>query len=182
MTRIVHLFDPVERFVAGTVGEPGERTFFLQARTGNKLISVSLEKAQVSALAERITMMLRDVQKRKPITLITNIARDDLPLETPIDEEFRVGVIGISYESVRELIELNLQAVSETGVAAQEFIDVEEGDELDLLCVFLTLPQAGAFAKRADIVVGAGRSSCPFCGLPIDPRGHLCPRANGYRR
>ncbi len=182
MARVVHLFDPVERFVAGTVGEPGERTFFLQARTGNKLISVSLEKSQVAALAERITMMLREVQKRKPISFITNIPSDDLPLETPIDDEFRVGVIGISHDSVRELVALDLQAAPETGMQGQEFIDVKESDELDLLRVLLTLPQAGAFAKRAVTVVEQGRTPCSFCGLPIDPGGHLCPRTNGHRQ
>ncbi len=181
MARVVHLFDPVERFVAGTVGEPGERTFFLQARTGKKLISVSLEKSQVDALAERITMMLREVQKGKPRSFMTNIPGDNLPLETPIDEEFRVGVIGISHESVRELIALDLQAAPEFGAQPQEFIEIKEGSELELLRVLLTLPQAGAFAKRAAIVVGAGRAPCPFCGLPIDPGGHLCPRTNGHR-
>ncbi|MCW2711468.1 MAG: hypothetical protein JWP24_1662, partial [Marmoricola sp.] len=37
---VVHRFDPPERFVPGTVGEPGQRTFFLQARTGNRVTSV----------------------------------------------------------------------------------------------------------------------------------------------
>ncbi len=61
MPPVVHQFDPPDRFVAGTVGEPGQRTFFLQARTGVRLVSVALEKQQVAALAERIDALLDQV-------------------------------------------------------------------------------------------------------------------------
>jgi len=85
MTARVLLFDPIERFVAGTVGQPGERTFFIQARTGSKLISVSLEKTQVQALSERLTYMIREIKQSDPTIVIQKLARDDEPLETPIE-------------------------------------------------------------------------------------------------
>jgi uncharacterized repeat protein (TIGR03847 family) len=183
MTPRILLFDPVERFVAGTVGQPGERTFFIQARTGSRLISVSLEKAQVQALADRLIYMIREIKQSDPTVVISRMPRDEAPLETPIEEEFRVGIIGLAYESERELIQIDLQAVSEGSDDEPEFIDVDDlSSDQDILRVFVTPSMAEQFSKRAVSVVGAGRLPCPFCGGPIDIRGHLCPRANGYRR
>ena len=183
MTSRILLFDPVERFVAGTVGQPGERTFFIQARTGSRLISVSLEKTQVQALAERLTYMIREIKQSDPTIVIQRLTRDDAPLETPIEEEFRIGVIGIAFDASRELIQIDLQAVSEGDEEEPEFIDVDDltGDQ-DIMRVLISPAMAEQFAKRAMSVVSAGRLPCPFCGGPIDMRGHLCPRANGYRR
>ena len=183
MTSRILLFDPVERFVTGTVGQPGERTFFIQARTGSRLISVSLEKTQVQALAERLTYMIREIKQSDPTFVIQRLTRDDGPLETPIEEEFRIGVIGIAFDASRELIQIDLQAVSEGDEEEPEFIDVDDltGDQ-DIMRVLISPSMAEQFAKRAMSVVSAGRLPCPFCGGPIDMRGHLCPRANGYRR
>ena len=183
MTSRILLFDPVERFVAGTVGQPGERTFFIQARTGSRLISVSLEKTQVQALSERLTYMIREIKQSDPTIVIQRLTRDDAPLETPIEEEFRIGVIGIAFDASRELIQIDLQAVSEGNEEEPEFIDVDDltGDQ-DIMRVLISPSMAEQFAKRAMSVVSAGRLPCPFCGGPIDMRGHLCPRANGYRR
>jgi uncharacterized repeat protein (TIGR03847 family) len=182
MSGQIHLFDPAERFVAGTVGVPGERTFFLQARKGSRLISVSLEKAQVAALADRIQQILREVRNSEPLTLFERVERDDQPLESPIDEEFRVGVIGIAYLSDRKLIEIDLQAIADSQSPEDEELLMEISESQDILRVLIPLGYSESFAKRALAVVGAGRAPCPFCGGPIDPGGHLCPRANGYRR
>jgi uncharacterized repeat protein (TIGR03847 family) len=183
MTARILLFDPVERFVAGTVGQPGERTFFIQARHGARLISVSCEKSQVQALADRLTYMLREIKQSDPTIAIVRLARDDSPLETPIEEEFRVGIIGLAFDDSRQMIQIDLQAVSENEQEEPDFIDVDDlsGDQ-DILRVVISPSVADQFSKRALSVVSAGRQPCPFCGGPIDLRGHLCPRANGYRR
>jgi uncharacterized repeat protein (TIGR03847 family) len=182
MSGQIHLFDPAERFVAGTVGVPGERTFFLQARKGSRLLSVSLEKAQVAALADRVQQILREVRNSEPLTLFERVEQDDQPLESPIDEEFRVGVIGIAYLSDRKMIEIDLQAIADSQNPEDEELLMELSESQDILRVLIPLGYAESFAKRAVAVVGAGRAPCPFCGGPIDPGGHLCPRSNGYRR
>jgi uncharacterized repeat protein (TIGR03847 family) len=146
------------------------------------LISVSLEKAQVAALAERIQQILREVRSSEPLTVFERVTRDDQPLESPIDEEFRVGVIGLAYVSDRKLIEIDLQAIADSQSPEDEELLMELSDSQDILRVLISLGYAESFAKRAIAVVGAGRAPCPFCGGPIDPSGHLCPRANGYRR
>ena len=178
----IFLFDPVERFVVGTVGVPGERTFFVQARTGSRLVSVSLEKAQVAAIADRVLQILREIRLSEPLTVIERVSHDDQPLESPIDEEFRVGVIGLAYVSDRRLIEIDLQAITDSDNADDELLEIDTSSEQDILRVLMTLGYAESFAKRANTVVAAGRAPCPFCGGPIDPNGHLCPRSNGYRR
>lgn len=183
MSPRIILFDQPNRFTCGTVGEPGERTFFIQARSGARLTSVSLEKSQVQALADRLTYMVREIRGNDPSILLAQLPRDDAPLDTPIDEEFRVGVIGLAFDTARTVIQLDLQAVSENTEEVPDFIDVDDlSSDLDILRVIISPSEAIRFSKRALAVVNAGRLPCPFCGGPIDRRGHLCPRANGYRR
>jgi uncharacterized repeat protein (TIGR03847 family) len=187
MPRQVYDYDPPDRFVAGTVGQPGSRTFFLQARTGKRLTSVALEKAQVSVLAERVDELLDEVLRRTggsaPVpALATADSEDNDPLDTPIDEEFRVGTMSLAWDGETQRVVIECFA---EGTAADEAEIDEEDDETEtgpVLRVSLTGSAARAFAKRAIAVVAAGRPPCPFCAGPLDQEGHICPRANGYRR
>jgi uncharacterized repeat protein (TIGR03847 family) len=183
MTPRILLFEEPERFTVGTVGLPGERTFFIQVKDQLRMISVSLEKAQVQALAERLLYMLKEIRQSDPTIGIERLQRDDLPLDSPIEEEFRVGIIGLAFDASRALIQIDLQAVSENESTNPEFIDVDDlSNDQDILRVLIIPSEAERFSKRSLTVVSAGRAPCPFCGGPIDPGGHLCPRANGYRR
>ncbi len=182
MSRIIYEYDPVERFVCGTVGEPGDRAFFIQARTGPRLTSVSLEKLQAAALGDRVGVMIKEIKRANPLISYDRANPDTEPLEQPIFEEFRVGVIGLSFDTETERVLVELQCITEAQSEEEELVEDEEEDAPDLLRVSLTLSQAEGFAKRTSAVIGAGRLPCPFCGIPIDPSGHLCPRANGYRR
>ena len=182
MTSRILLFEEPERFTVGTVGQPGERTFFIQARDRTRLISVSLEKAQVQALSERLQYMVREIKQSNPTVVVTKMQRDDAPLDTPIEEEFRVGVIGLAYLSDRKMIEIDLQAIAESETEDDELLEIDTSSDQNILRVLIPLGYAESFAKRANSVIAAGRAPCPFCGGPIDIKGHLCPRANGYRR
>ena len=186
---VVHRFDPPERFVAGTVGEPGQRTFFLQAREGARLVSVSLEKQQVQALAERIDELLDELmQAAGGDVLIPAIAPRDLtdtqPLEQPIEEEFRAGTMTLSWDPSDERVVIEVFPYTEAAVVSPEQLDedLEEPEPDEILLVRLTAGAARAFVGRARTVIGAGRPDCPFCGNPVDPDGHLCVRANGFKR
>ncbi|QYJ05036.1 DUF3090 domain-containing protein [Nocardioides panacisoli] len=192
MSPIVHGFDPPERFVAGTVGEPGARTFFLQARAGSRVVTVALEKQQVEALAERIDELLDEVMgSPETEALIPAVAPQDLtdddPLETPITEEFRVGTMTLSWDAQDERVVVEVFPVGEENVglgdAANEGEETATEDEgSEVLLVRMAAGPARAFAQRAGKVVGAGRPSCPFCGEPVGAEGHLCVRANGFKR
>jgi uncharacterized repeat protein (TIGR03847 family) len=196
MAIVVHRFDEPERFVAGTVGEPGQRTFFLQARDGTRVTTVALEKQQVSVLAERVEMLLDEALRRSggdvAIPAVAPVdSRDGEPLDQPIVEEFRVGTITLSWDSDAGLVVIELFPVSEEAVVefedeaeqAAETTEIEvEIDANEVLIVTMRPSYARSFVQRAMTVVAAGRPPCPFCGNPLDPDGHLCPRANGFRR
>lgn len=190
MASVIHSFDPPERFVAGTVGPPGQRTFFLQARAGARVTSVALEKQQVAVLAERIDELLDELLRSTEgeggtIPAVSPVALEDSePLEQPIVEEFRAGTMTLSWDAADERVVVEVFPFTEEGVVEpgtpEEEIDEPEPEEV--LVVRLPPGLARAFSKRAQAVVGAGRPPCPFCGGPVDPAGHLCPRANGFRR
>ncbi|WP_434740149.1 DUF3090 domain-containing protein [Micromonospora sp. SH-82] len=191
MTHQVHAFEPPERFVAGTVGPPGERTFFLQARGGGRLVSVALEKVQVSLLAEKLEELLAEAQRRFGVQLpeAVPVTGDNDPLDTPVDEEFRVGTLGLAFDVDTATVVIEAIAVGEVETEvelADELDDDEDDDEpdedLDRLRVRLTPEATREFIERAKRVVNAGRPPCPLCGQPLDPVGHLCPRHNGYHR
>ena len=182
MSRVIHVFRQPERFVAGTVGEPGDRSFYLQAIEDARTVSVLLEKQQVTVLAERVTALLQEVARRFGPDVPTVAGDPDAdPLAVPLEEEFRVGTMGLGWDADSRTIVIELLAVSEEEV--DESVVLDDGEEgPDALRLFLSPAAARAFAERADRVVNAGRKPCPLCGEPLDPTGHICPRQNGYRR
>jgi uncharacterized repeat protein (TIGR03847 family) len=184
MTHQVYAFEPPERFVAGTVGPPGERTFFLQARGGGRLVSVALEKVQVSLLAEKLEELLTEAHRRFGVELPEPVTgpTDNEPLDTPLDEEFRVGTLGLAFDVDTATVVIEAIAVSEDETEEEEDEDEEATADRDRLRVRLTPQATRAFIERAKRVVASGRPPCPLCGQPLDQRGHLCPRHNGYHR
>ena len=182
MSRVIHVFRQPERFVAGTVGEPGDRSFYLQAIEDARTISVLLEKQQVSVLAERISALLDEVSRRFGSDEPDDAPGGDLdPLAVPLEEEFRVGTMGLGWDADSRSIVVELLAVTEEEI--DESVVLEDTDEgPDALRVFLSPVQARAFADRAEKVVSAGRPPCPLCAEPLSAEGHVCSRLNGYRQ
>ena len=182
MPRQVHLFDPPDRFVAGTVGQPGDRTFYLQASGGGRTVSVALEKVQVQVLADRLEELLEEVRRRGvgdvPVVAPREL-EDTAPLDAPVEEEFRVSTMGLAWDGEVVVVE----ALAPQEGEAEEVEPLAETDEgPDALRVRLSADMARAFVARAQRVVAAGRPPCPLCQLPLDPEGHVCPRQNGHRR
>ena len=167
-----HEFSRPERFIAGTVGEPGERAFFLQVRSSYRLFSVAVEKAQVQAIIARLDVMVAEIRNSNPLINIEKFSTDDAPLESPVEAEFQVGAMSLAWDEDSGLICIELYELEED----------EEDSSGEIVEINISLGMAIAFTARSKAVVNAGRLPCPFCGIPIDPRGHLCPRANGYRR
>jgi uncharacterized repeat protein (TIGR03847 family) len=202
MSRSFH-FDEPDHFTAGTVGPPGQRVFYLQARSQGEVVSFKLEKQQVAALADYLRGLLADLPA--PDQPLSPAA----PLIEPIEPEWTVGGIGIAVDEAADRIllvvhELVPGAQDDAAEAAEvaELLaelaglelhdDGEEDDEEDdleldeldedsdaaMARVRLTRDQVAAFIERAGELMAAGRPLCPFCGLPSDPEGHICPRAN----
>jgi len=194
MSRRIYDFGLPDRFVAGTVGQPGSRTFFLQAKRGSALVSVVLEKVQVQVLAERMALLLAEVARRGVRVPEALAPGDDdtAPLDEPLVEAFRVGTMTLAWDGESDEIVVEARARDEDEDDEETEDDETEDDEEevelsdddpdgpDLVRVRLTPTRARAFAERALRTVAAGRPPCPLCGQPLDPTGHLCPRRNGY--
>ncbi len=193
MTRRVFSFDSPDRFVCGALGQPGQRTFYLQAAKGSHVVSVALEKAQVAVLAERMATLLLALRQG-------GVAIGDEPLigtpelTEPIIEQFRVGTLTLGWDGDRERVVIEARELTDDedddddddeeeaeSDVAQGLVasDVTEGP--DVVRVQLEPKAALAFASGAAAVVQAGRPPCPQCGAPLEPTGHFCARRNGYR-
>ena len=182
MTRRVYTFDGPDRFVAGTVGEPGARTFFLQARKGGDVVSVALEKTQVAVLAQQLDALL-DILADRGVEAVQAEADpsqvDSAPLGEPLVEAFRVGAMTLAWDGEHDRVVIEAAAVPEDGEASSD--DIDHGpDGPDLVRIRIDGPTARAFVDRATRVVAAGRPLCPRCGEPLDPQGHICARPNAY--
>jgi uncharacterized repeat protein (TIGR03847 family) len=185
MPRRRYIFDPPDRFVAGTIGEPGDRTFFLQAREGGRVVSVVLEKVQVAVLAERLGALLDELDVRGAVegseTGIEAADAPGAPLDEPLNEAFRAGSLTLGWDGGAERVLVEARAQDEDGEAVDPDEDDDEDDDgPDLLRVRMTAAAARSFVARATQVVAAGRPPCPLCGAPLDPLGHICPRRNGH--
>ena len=160
-------FDVPERVTVGTVGAPGQRTFFVQAREGRRLLTLKVEKEQVRQLADYLSSILEDLAADDP-------QAGSLDLETPIEQDWIVGVIRVApYD----------QDADRVHILFEEFVPEEEGVEPRpgaSARISLSPPQVAAFVQRAAALVNAGRETCPLCRNPMDPAGHACPRSNGH--
>jgi uncharacterized repeat protein (TIGR03847 family) len=189
MPRRRYIFDPPDRFVAGTIGEPGDRTFFLQAREGGRIVSVALEKVQVAVLAERLGALLDELDQRgiaetedaDVVAAPTTFGPETESLDEPLNEAFRAGSLTLGWDGGAERVLVEARAQDEDGEAIDPDEDDEEDEDgPDLLRVRMTASAARSFVARAAQVVAGGRPPCPLCGAPLDPLGHICPRRNGH--
>lgn len=185
-------FDPVDFIAAGAVGEPGQRAFYIQAEKDGQVLNVLVEKQQVAVLAQRVQLLLEQVEAQFP---------EEGGVPTPLEPEagqlrgdpvplFRAVAIGVGFDPGRRLVVLELH---EQAVAGDEDDDEGEDDEAEpgfpggeeegyLARLYFTAAQARAMATRGIAAVEAGRPPCPLCGGPLDPSGHVCPRLNGHAR
>ena len=175
-------FDTPDRFIVGTVGQPGERAFYLQAMKHRRIVTVAIEKGQARVLAEGLDRILDELHRSGlSVPMIEPGDLDLEPLSQPIDPEFQAQSMGLAWNEESQLLTLEVHAEADDPSLIP---DVEEDADDAPACmrVRLSLLQARAFISRTMKVVAAGRAPCAFCQLPLDPRGHVCPRSNGYLR
>lgn len=177
----VYDFDPPERFIADTVGPPGERTFFLQATGDRRVVTVSLEKQQVDVLGDRLDDLLDEVAAEESGEQAAQAVLDNAPLDTPFEDDFRAAALSLAWDAGRRVVVIEAHEHAEPD-DPEELAAWQEHGPGEVLRVALAPDRARAFARRCARAVAGGRPNCPFCGQPLDPSGHICPRANGYRR
>ena len=167
--------NPISHITAGAVGEPGNRTFYIQARQGSQLVTLLCEKQQVAALALGVEQLLEQLAEKDPdlAQTIDMVLDVDMELEEPLAPVFRVGQMGLGYDEERNLLVL----------VAQELLPEGEDPSTASSARFWgTSAQMRTMARHAQEVVASGRPTCLLCGAPIDPEGHFCPRRNGHAR
>ena len=162
-------------FTADYVGEPGQRAFYLQSRSGDETLSLALEKQQVALLADKLRELLLLVDREDTVRAATPARDPALQLQEPVDAAWRVGTMGLGYEEDPDVVVVLAQPVE-----GEEPPGAEEEDAG--VRFLLRRDQVRSFILHAVAVVGEGRPTCQLCGLPIDPSGHACPASNGHRK
>jgi uncharacterized repeat protein (TIGR03847 family) len=174
----------VERITAGAVGEPGERTFFLQAREGDRTVTILVEKEQVELLGTSILEILATVGRETG----EGPPSDELGLEPPLEPLWRAGRLSIGYAEERDLMLLEIEELVEPEDEDESDVEPEgegspedEGPEPGRVRLWATREQMLALARHGAAVAERGRPKCRYCGNPIGPQGHMCPAMNGHR-
>ena len=162
MTQSFEFAEP-EHFTCGTVGAPGERVFYIQARQGRRLVTLKSEKEQVRALGDYLAELLDKLPAG------TGVKLPESALLEPIEPAWPIASIGLGYDDDSRRILIVATAAVE-----------EEGVEAPTAKFAVTREQAAAFVTRAQTLMKGGRPICPLCSQPKNPSGHVCPRSNGH--
>lgn len=187
--RVKYIHNPVETLKVGTVGEPGARQFFIQVFSSLGRNTISIEKIHLQALVERLEELIRELRRQKLATvddLNREFKKTSTDLDFPVEEDFQAGIMGITWLPELQKVSLEIQEISDQ-VEFSELVQIDDDTSdfdypPDILQAILEIYQIRSFIKSAVQVIASGRAPCPFCGLPIDISGHLCPRSNGYKR
>jgi len=173
-------FNPVTHICLGAVGEPGQRTFYLQARSADQLLTLLMEKQQVEMLGVSIEQFLQELARRFPALSDASwrYEESEMALQEPLEVAFRVGNIGLGYDENADVMLLVLREQGEQGEQSQEEVASEE---VSVARLFATRDQMRRLGRWGHELAQRGRPICGNCGQPIDPSGHFCPRRNGHK-
>lgn len=160
-------------FTAGTIGEPGQRVFFVQAADGSSTVTLKVEKQQVAALAQYMAELLADLPPVPDEEVPT-----DLELVEPAVAEWVVGTIGVAFDEQRDRMVVTFQEIQVVEESDEPLL--EPDDATSLATFVVTRGQALGFVRRAAELVSSGRPPCALCGRPLDPQGHVCIKTNGH--
>ncbi|NMC53438.1 MAG: DUF3090 domain-containing protein [Chloroflexi bacterium] len=167
-------FSPIDHITTDAIGKPGQRVFYIQARSGSRVITILVEKIQIQTLAIGVEQFYAELRERYPDLdePMPDYDEDKMAIHPPVDPLFRAAELGLAYDSDKDL--MALMAVEALGDGQPE----EEGRMIRLWC---TRAQLRALCRWGLEVAGRGREICPYCGEPMDPEGHFCVKKNGHK-
>ena len=176
MPRIEIDLNPVTHITTDAIGQPGARVFYIQGRTEDRVVTVIVEKVQIQTLALGVEDFLAEILQRYPeLPPVTQMYEELLmQIEPPVDPLFRVGELGLAYDADTDLAVLVVREI-QTGEGE---INPEEASVVRFWCSRSQLYAMGRWGLE---VTGRGRPVCPYCGQPMDPAGHFCPKRNGHK-
>lgn len=167
----------VDRITADAIGEPGERVFYIQARAGQELVTVIVEKQQVQLLSASVLELMATLE----IETGEGPAEAEMGLEQPLEPRWRTGRLALGYDQAQELFTLEIEEYRPDAADDDEPepVEPETGEVVRLLA---TREQMFALSRHGAAVAARGRPTCQFCGNPMDPGGHACPAMNGHSK
>lgn len=178
MPRIEIDLNPVTHITTDAIGQPGQRVFYIQGSTEDRVVTVIVEKVQIQTLALGVDDFLNEIQQRYPDLPPVTSTYDEamMHIEPPVDPVFRVGELGLAYDADSDLAVLVVREI-QTGDTEEEVPE----EEMSVVRFWCTRSQLYAMGRWGLEVSGRGRPICPYCGQPMDPTGHFCPKRNGHR-
>jgi uncharacterized repeat protein (TIGR03847 family) len=168
---------PVDRITADAIGDPGERVFYIQARAGEELVTVVVEKQQVQLLSASVLELMATLE----IETGEGPGESEMSLEEPLEPRWRTGRLALGYDQVRELFTLEIEEYV-PGSDEEEQTDAPAPAEGEVVRLLASREQMFALSRHGAAVAARGRPTCQFCGNPMDPEGHACPAMNGHSK
>jgi uncharacterized repeat protein (TIGR03847 family) len=164
---------PVDHITTDAIGQPGKRVFYLQGWQGEKTITLIVEKLQIQTLAVGLEQFLAEIQQKFPeiIDASTEYNEEMMHIHPPVDPLFRVGEMGLGYDSDNDQVVLIAREIVPEG---------GEASDASVVRFWCTRSQVRAMCHWGIEVSARGRPICPQCGQPMDPEGHFCPKKNGH--
>lgn len=180
MPRIEIDLNPITHLTTDAIGQPGQRVFYIQGRTEEREVTVIVEKVQIQTLALGVEDFLAEILQRYPDLPSVTADYDEtmMHIEPPVDPLFRVGELGLAYDSDQDLAVL---VAREIQAADSEGEPVESEEESSVVRFWCTRSQLSVLGRWGLEVSGRGRPVCPYCGQPMEPEGHFCPKRNGHK-
>ena len=178
MPRIEIDLNPVSHITTDAIGQPGQRVFYIQGRTDDRVVTVIVEKVQIQTLALGVEDFLAEIQQRYPDLPPVSASFDEtqMHIQPPVDPLFRVGELGLAYDADQDLAVLVVREIQNAENQAEP-----ESEESSVIRFWCTRSQLYAMGRWGLEVSGRGRPVCPYCGQPMDPAGHFCPKRNGHK-
>lgn len=179
MARVEIELNPVDQITTDAIGQPGQRVFYIQGVQGEQTVTLIVEKLQIQTLSLGVEEFLLELRGRFPELdeTTSDYEEDRMRIQPPVDPLFRVGELALGYDRDTDRVMILAREVLDSG--SEEPQDGEPaGSEVRFWC---TRDQLHAMSRWGLEVSGRGRPICPYCGQPMEPSGHFCPKRNGYK-
>ena len=166
--------DPVTHITTDAIGAPGKRVFYIQGWQEERTITLIAEKIQLRSLAVGYEQFLAEIEGKFPDLEVASADYDEdkMHITPPVDPIFRVGEMGLGYDTDKDLVVL---------IAREARSDEVDEDDERVVKFWCTRSQVRALCRWGIEVASKGRPACPQCGEPMDPEGHFCPKKNGHK-
>ena len=151
-----------------TIGEPGQRTFNITARSDRGETIVWMEKEQLFQVGVSLRQFL-STRDSPPYPAPFTAPPIDSPV--PVHVEFKTGDMSLQHDPASDVFT----------IVASDIPREESSEPISEIIFSFQRHQAEEISKRSVSIVAAGRKSCPLCEAPQNPgENHFCVKVNGY--